>query len=54
VLRPCPLPLVLTLLFALAGCQEASTLYDFDGDGSLDEHDCGTTDPSIYPLPQQS
>ena len=44
----CLLALVVALL-AFSSCQEASTLYDFDGDGSLDEHDCGTSDPEIYP-----
>jgi len=49
VRRFCPLPLILILLFALAGCQEVVTLYDFDEDGSLDGEDCNSTDPQIYP-----
>jgi hypothetical protein len=44
-----PLPAALLALFVLAGCQESNTLLDFDGDGSLDQDDCNTTDPEIYP-----
>jgi hypothetical protein len=37
--------------FLLAGCVAGpgSALYDFDGDGSPDEEDCNSADPSIYP-----
>jgi hypothetical protein len=44
-----PLPAALLALFVLAGCQESNTLLDFDGDGSLDQDDCNTADPQIYP-----
>jgi hypothetical protein len=36
-------------LFALSSCQEASTFYDFDGDGSADSVDCAPDDPNIHP-----
>ena len=36
-------------LFALSSCQEASTFYDFDEDGSLDADDCARSDPLIHP-----
>ena len=36
-------------LFALLGCQEAVSLYDFDEDGSLDGDDCAPSDPLIHP-----
>ena len=36
-------------LFALAGCSESgSDLYDFDGDGVLDEDDCQPDDASAH------
>jgi len=39
---------VVGLLFV--ACQgEGDSLYDFDGDGSLDELDCRPSDPEIYP-----
>jgi hypothetical protein len=47
--RSCPILLILAVL-ATGGCARAfDNIYDFDGDGSLDEHDCDSTDPSIYP-----
>ena len=39
----------ISILLLLAGCVSASSLQDFDGDGSLDQDDCEPSDPNIYP-----
>jgi len=32
------------------GCaSQGNVLYDFDGDGSLDENDCDSADPLVFP-----
>ncbi len=36
-------------LCALSSCQSSSVLHDFDEDGSLDENDCGPSDPLVHP-----
>ena len=41
--------LAITLLFALGACGQATDLYDFDGDGSLDAVDCAPSDGLIHP-----
>ena len=43
------LPLALLALVSLWSCQEASTLVDFDGDGSLDADHCQPANPAVYP-----
>ena len=42
--------LALFALLALVGCQEVSSLVDFDEDGSLDEDDCNDNNPEVHPL----
>jgi hypothetical protein len=42
-------PLVMAALLPLAACQSSVSLYDFDGDGSLDQDDCHPSDPEIHP-----
>ena len=39
---------MLVLFSCLAGCPDNS-LYDFDGDGSLDNEDCDPSNPAVYP-----
>ena len=41
--------LAITLLFALGACGQATDLYHFDGDGSLDAVDCAPSDGLIHP-----
>ena len=43
------LPFVLLALLAVPGCQESSSLFDFDEDGSSDADDCAPSDPAIHP-----
>ena len=51
-LAPAPNLWLLLVLFALlmGGCGPASeVLHDFDGDGSIDQDDCGPDNPDVYP-----
>jgi len=47
--RTRPLPVALLALISLSSCQEATSLYDLDEDGSLDADDCAPSDPLIHP-----
>ena len=41
---------LVALAGVLASCSSGTTtLFDFDGDGSLDEDDCAPDDPAVYP-----
>jgi len=42
-------PLLVWGVALLAACPSGDDLFDFDGDGSLDQDDCAPEDPSIYP-----
>jgi hypothetical protein len=41
--------LIVLIAFAVAGCDQGTSLYDLDGDGSPDSVDCAPEDPRVFP-----